>query len=100
MRLVGGAAKNPLWRQILASVFGVPVRPLVETEAAALGAALQAVWSVRRAAGEGELTIDAVAQPFVRLAEAVAPDPRQAVLWRALQARFAAEVERQHPGSS
>lgn len=100
VRLVGGAAKNPLWRQILAAVFGVPVRPLVETEAAALGAALQALWSVRRAAGDAELSIDAVAQPFVRLAEAVAPDPRQAVLWRALQARFAAEVERQHPGSS
>ena len=99
VRLVGGAAKNPLWRQILASVFGVPVRPLVETEAAALGAALQAMWSVRRAAGAADLTIDAVAKPFVQLADAVTPDSRQAVLWRALQARFTAEVERLHPGS-
>jgi len=100
VRLVGGASRNGLWQQILANVFGVPVRPLLEAESAALGAALQAAWAVRRLAGEEQLSTDEVARPFVRMAPPVAPESRQAVVWRALRARFAAEVERLHPGAT
>jgi len=100
VRLVGGAAQNELWRQILADVFSVPVRPLLETEAAALGAALQAAWTVRRLAGEAALTTDEVARPFVHMAAPIAPDPRLGPAIAALRARFAAEVERLHPGAS
>lgn len=39
--LVGGGARNPLWRQMIADVFQMTVRVPVETESAALGAALQ-----------------------------------------------------------
>ena len=46
IRLVGGAAKSPLWRQVLADVLGMPLVCPQHTEAAALGAALQAAWSV------------------------------------------------------
>lgn len=42
LRLVGGGSRNPLWRQIIADVFQVPVRIPVEADSAALGAALQA----------------------------------------------------------
>ena len=42
LRVVGGGAKNPLWCQILADLFQVPVLRPIETESAALGAALQA----------------------------------------------------------
>ena len=42
LRVVGGGAQNPLWCQILADLFQVPVMRPIETEAAALGAALQA----------------------------------------------------------
>lgn len=42
LRLVGGGAKNALWRQIAADVFAVPVQLPAEAETAALGAALQA----------------------------------------------------------
>jgi xylulokinase len=51
IRLTGGGAKSPLWRQILADIFGVPVVKMAEDESAALGAALQAA----AAAGEGDL---------------------------------------------
>ena len=47
IRLVGGAAKNGLWRRILGDVFGVPIVPMDEPESAALGAAKQACKAVR-----------------------------------------------------
>jgi xylulokinase len=46
IRLTGGAARSPVWRQIIADAFGVPVVKISEDECAALGAALQAAWCV------------------------------------------------------
>jgi xylulokinase len=40
--MAGGGASSALWRQIVADVFNLPVRPLVTQEQAALGAALLA----------------------------------------------------------
>ena len=62
VRLVGGAARNPLWQGILATAFGVPVRVLEETETAAVGAALQAAAAVRG------VPADELAQGFVAFA--------------------------------
>lgn len=42
LRVVGGGARNPLWRRILADLFGAPLVFPREAETAALGAALQA----------------------------------------------------------
>ncbi|MCU0866800.1 MAG: xylulokinase [Planctomycetes bacterium] len=97
VRLCGGASHNVLWRQILADLFGVPVRPLLESESAALGAAVQALWAVQRAAGERELTSDAVAQPFVALGAPVAPQPRWRPAHQALRVRYAEALARLHP---
>ncbi len=44
IRLVGGGAKSPLWRQLVADVFNCQVVCPVVDEAGALGAALQSVW--------------------------------------------------------
>jgi xylulokinase len=75
VRVVGGGSKNPLWRQILSDVLGVPVSVLVEPESAALGGALQAYWVARRAKGE-QVSPSEVAEPFVTLApEVTAPNP-------------------------
>ncbi len=97
VRLAGGAAANALWRQVLADLFAVPVAPLVEAESAALGAAIQAAWAVRRARGERELTAAAVAAPCVRVGAAVAPRPEFAAAHQALRQAFAAAVLRLHP---
>ncbi|HWA08610.1 MAG TPA: xylulokinase [Opitutaceae bacterium] len=51
IRVTGGGAKSPVWRQIMADIFGVPVVAMVEDEGAALGAALQAAWCVARRDG-------------------------------------------------
>jgi xylulokinase len=48
IRVTGGGAKSPVWRQIMADVFGVPVVAMVEDEGAALGGAIQAAWAVAR----------------------------------------------------
>eukprot|EP00747_Dinoflagellata_sp_TGD_P224890 gnl/TRDRNA2_/TRDRNA2_97971_c1_seq1.p1 gnl/TRDRNA2_/TRDRNA2_97971_c1~~gnl/TRDRNA2_/TRDRNA2_97971_c1_seq1.p1 ORF type:complete len:117 (+),score=30.38 gnl/TRDRNA2_/TRDRNA2_97971_c1_seq1:1-351(+) len=42
IRLVGGGAKNPLWRQMIADAFQLPVLLPAEVESAALGGALAA----------------------------------------------------------
>lgn len=42
LRAVGGGSRNPLWRQVIADAFQLPVRLPLEAESAAFGAALQA----------------------------------------------------------
>ncbi|MBI5382683.1 MAG: xylulokinase [Opitutae bacterium] len=46
IRVTGGGAKSPVWRQMMADIFGVPVVAMVEDEGAALGGALQAAWAL------------------------------------------------------
>jgi len=53
IRLTGGGARSPLWRQIAADVFGVPVVAMAQDESAALGAALQAAWCDSPGRGSG-----------------------------------------------
>jgi xylulokinase len=51
IRLIGGGARNALWRSIVANVTGLPVRVPAGDEAAALGAAIQALWCLERSSG-------------------------------------------------
>jgi xylulokinase len=44
IRLIGGGANSALWRQITADIMGLPVVVPENKEAAAFGAALQALW--------------------------------------------------------
>ena len=44
IRLIGGGAKSPVWRQIVADIMDTPVVCTEQPEAAALGAAIQAAW--------------------------------------------------------
>lgn len=46
IRLIGGGAKSPVWRQIVADIMQTPLACTREPEAAALGAAIQAAWCV------------------------------------------------------
>jgi xylulokinase len=61
VHVVGGGANNPLLRQILASVINAPLRQLIETESAALGAALHAAAAVLDESQSSELMDKAVA---------------------------------------
>lgn len=94
VRLVGGAAKNPLWRSILADVLNAPVTALDEPESGALGAALQALWTERRAAGDAA-RVHELAKPFLSVSEPVTePDAARVAQYAELGARFRSEVER------
>ena len=63
IRLVGGGSKSPLWRQIVADIMDTPVVCTEQSEAAALGAAIQAAWCV----GAGSPTLAQLCQRCVRL---------------------------------
>ncbi|WP_428769465.1 xylulokinase [Treponema sp. HNW] len=52
IRLIGGGAKSPLWRQIAADIMNVPVSVPASEEAAALGAAVQALWCLEGGGAE------------------------------------------------
>lgn len=77
MRLIGGGAQSPLWRQILADVYGLPIlHPTLLAEATSLGAAIAG------GVGVGLFPDFSVAQEFVQVEEAERPN-------RAAQARYA-----------
>jgi xylulokinase len=67
--LAGGGAKSALWRQIVADVFGRPVRPLQVSEQSALGACALA------GLGAGLVDLAQVVDGWVAYGEPVAPDP-------------------------
>ena len=86
IRATGGGAKSKFWRQIMADVFEAEVVTLKESEGAAYGAALQALWCWRRQRGE-RVTISEITDEFVQLnrAETAEPNARNVKLYRELQ---------------
>lgn len=58
IRLIGGGAKSPVWRQIVADIMNTPVICTAHSEAAALGAAIQAAWCRARANGREDSLAD------------------------------------------
>lgn len=83
MRVGGGGARSPLWRQIQAEVYGMPVEVLEAEEGAAYGAALLAgvgarVWP----------TVDDACDKTVRVAQGVMPDPVRAAQMTQRYAEF------------
>jgi xylulokinase len=68
IRLGGGGARGPLWRQIQADVYGHSVELLAADEGGAFGAALLA------AVGVGQWpTVEAACAATVHVAETIAP---------------------------
>lgn len=51
IRLIGGGAKSPLWRRIVADLTGLPVKVPAFDDAAAMGAAIQALWARENLSG-------------------------------------------------
>ena len=75
IRLGGGGARSPLWRQIQADVYGHSVEIVEAEEGAAYGAALLA--------GVGAATwsnVDEACQRTVRISKQIDPDPATSAL--------------------
>jgi sugar (pentulose or hexulose) kinase len=81
IRLVGGGAKSPLWRQIVADVFNCPVVCPKSSEAGAVGAALQAMWCYIRQK-EGEISISELTDRYIALDESTRAVPDASIAAR------------------
>jgi len=88
IRATGGAAKSAFWLRLVADIFQGPVITLEEPEAAAFGAALQAIWNWRKAKGEN-IPISELTGALVKTSgPPVEPDPKNGAVYRAVQAKF------------
>ena len=76
VRLSGGGARNPLWRQIQADVYGSDVRTVNATEGPAFGAALLAQVGVGAFA-----TVPEACDATIRTVEAARVDPAAAAFY-------------------
>jgi xylulokinase len=75
IRLGGGGARSPLWQQIQADIYGMPVELIEADEGAAYGAALLA------GVGVGAWPSAEIAcETAVRVAKCLQPDPKTAAL--------------------
>ena len=88
IRVTGGGAKSPVWRQLMADIFGVPVVAMVEDEGAALGGALQAAWCVALRDGNKKAKLADFTAGSVAINEATrcTPNKTNVARYRALQA--------------
>jgi D-xylulose kinase len=74
IRMTGGGAKSPLWRQLAADNFNCEVVCVQHEEAGAAGAALQAFWCSEKAAGK-QTTIEELTERLVVLDEQTRCEP-------------------------
>lgn len=75
IRLVGGGAKSPIWRQMVADIFSCPVACPVTQEAGALGAAIQAIWCYMNDKGE-KIELPELTNKFVAIDESTRAEPQ------------------------
>ncbi|WP_326428399.1 xylulokinase [Stutzerimonas frequens] len=75
IQLIGGGAKNPLWRQIVADMMETPVVCTTHSEAAALGGAIQAAWCHARQSNP-IASLAALCARCVRVDEGTAVEPQ------------------------
>ena len=87
--LTGGGSNSAAWRQLVADVFDLPVDVPVQSEGAAFGAALQALWAVGRADGDAASIAD-IARAHVATDPALSarPDPDRAHAYTTAYTRF------------
>lgn len=94
IRLTGGGSQSPAWRQMIADVFNLPVDVPEQTEGAAFGAALQALWALDHADG-GDTDITTITHAHVRLKPSLStrPDANAATVYRSHYHRFLKHLE-------
>ena len=83
IRLGGGGARSPLWRQIQADIYGQEVEIVAAEEGAAYGAAILAgvgakIWP----------TVDAACQSVVKVVERIPPNPANAKVMKDRYAEY------------
>lgn len=95
IRLTGGGSRSAAWRQMVADVFELPVEVPGQTEGAAFGGALQALWAHGRANGGAGADIAAIVDEHVQVDPALSarPDRDAAAAYRAHYGVFLRHLE-------
>ena len=95
--MIGGGARSPAWRQMVADMTGAEIVVPVGDEAGCLGAAIQAIWAHGRANGAGE-EIAAIADRLVGLDadKRATPVAARKAAYDEAFARYKAELFRLH----
>ncbi|MCL2094047.1 MAG: xylulokinase [Treponema sp.] len=75
IRLSGGGSRSPLWQSIAANVMNLPVKIPASSEAAAMGAAIQALWTLERCEGSRR-TIGSYTNEHISMEGLIKPDAR------------------------
>ncbi len=83
IRLGGGGARSPLWRQIQADIYGQPVETVEAEEGAAYGAAILA-----GVGAKAWPSVDAACSAVVRVAGRVSPNPSACATMENAYARY------------
>ena len=86
---MGGGAKSPLWRQMVADVFDCPVVCPQSSEAGAVGAALQAMWCYINQKS-GALPLAEITDQYIALDESTraVPDSSSASRYAEIYQRY------------
>lgn len=97
IRLIGGGANSPVWRQMVADITGTEVICPEITDAAALGAAIQVAWCDQRSQG---VTLEALCQRIVHLdAQSLAePNVARVEAYQGVYARYIQALQQRHQG--
>ncbi|MDR1834564.1 MAG: xylulokinase [Fusobacteriaceae bacterium] len=82
IRIAGGGSNSPLWRQIAADILNLPVKRPENPEAAAMGAAIQALWCLLKFRGNPQ-PVSRLTAEHVRIVEedTCLPDPANVPLY-------------------
>ena len=92
MLVIGGGAKSAAWRQLLADASGATVVIPLETEAGALGAAMQAMYALGQQNRKPE-SFAAIADRCVKLhEETAAPNQAAREVYRLARSRYSATL--------
>ncbi|MGO3058134.1 MAG: xylulokinase [Halomonas sp.] len=97
IRLIGGGANSPIWRQMVADITGTEVICPEITDAAALGAAIQAAWCDQRSQG---VTLESLCQRMVHLdAQSLAePNLARVEAYQDVYTRYTQALKQRHQG--
>ncbi|MCB8887680.1 xylulokinase [Vreelandella malpeensis] len=95
VRLSGGGAKSPVWRQMVADITGIEVICPEITDAAALGAALQAAWCEQR---DQDTTLEELCRRLVQLdaGSLAEPDARRVDDFEVVYQRYRRLLRERH----
>lgn len=95
IRLIGGGANSAIWRQMVADITGTEVVCPQITDAAALGAALQAAWCERYHDG---VTLNDLCERLVHLDQSslASPDPTHVEAYQEVYARYRSVLATHH----